>query len=222
MTEQAGTFKDPTGLTKWVRWSLYLQVVIAVVAVGSGALEYQLLNDFRSGVYSSQSQAVAAGQASDARQSVVATIQVIVFLLSGILILRWIHRANFNARQLGAAGMEFTPGWCVGWYFVPIANLWKPYQAMKEIWKASSNPEDWKDRAVPSLLGWWWFFWVASNMLGNVSFRMTLEANELDGYIAANVVTQLSDATWIPVCLVFLGIVGRVHDMQMAQFGRAA
>jgi hypothetical protein len=218
MTQQSSTFIDSTGLTKWTKWLLYLQVAIAVIALISGAIEYQLLNDFKNGIYASQAQAVAAGEASDARQQFIGIIQVVIFVVSGILMLKWIYRANFNARQLGAIEMQFTPGWSVGWYFIPFANLWNPYQAMKEIWKASVNPQDWKSQAVPSLLGWWWFFWIVSGMFGNASFRMALKADQLDEFIAANVVTLLSDATGIPLNLIVLSMVSKVYEMQMSHY----
>lgn len=214
--EQPGAFKDPTGLTKWTTWFLYAQVVISVIAIVSSLLEYQLLNDFQSGVYSSRELAVAAGEASDARQGLVGLVQFSIFVVSGILILRWIYRANYNARQLGASGMNFTPGWSVGWYFIPIANLWKPYQAMKEIWKASSNPASWNNEPVPSLIGWWWFFWIVSNAFGNASFRLAMKAEELDEFITANVITQLSDVTGIPLSIIVIAMIGRVQRMQMS------
>jgi Domain of unknown function (DUF4328) len=218
MTQQSRTFIDSTSLTKWTKWFLYLQVAIAFIALISGALEYQLLNDFKDGIYTSQAQAVAAAETSDARQQFIGIIQVVIFVISGILILKWIYRANFNARQLGATEMQFTPGWSVGWYFIPFANLWKPYQAMKEIWKASINPQDWKSEAVPSLLGWWWFFWIVSNMFGNASFRMALKADQLNELIAANVVTLLSDATGIPLSLIVVSMVSKVYEMQMSHY----
>ena len=213
-SEQKG-FRDPTGLTKWTKWFLYAQVVVAIIAIISGMLEYQLLSDFKNGVYSSQDQAVAAGEASDVRQGIVGIVQMIIFIISGILILKWIHRANYNARQLGAKDMLFTPGWSIGWYFIPIANLWKPYQAMKEIWKASSNPQSWSTEPVSSMLPWWWFFWIVSGMLGNASFRLAMRAEEIDAFLTANVVTQLSDVTGIPLSLIVLGIISRVYEMQM-------
>lgn len=213
-SEQKG-FRDPTGLTKWTKWFLYAQVVVALIAIISGMLEYQLLSDFKNGVYSSQDQAVAAGEASDVRQGIVGIVQMIIFIISGILILKWIHRANYNARQLGAKDMLFTPGWSIGWYFIPIANLWKPYQAMKEIWKASSNPQSWSTEPVSSMLPWWWFFWIVSGMLGNASFRLAMRAEEIDAFLTANVVTQLSDVTGIPLSLIVLGIISRVYEMQM-------
>ncbi len=214
--EQQTEFKNPTSLTKWTKWFLYAQVVIAVIAIISSMLEYQLLSDFENGVYTSQELAVAAGEASDARQGIVGIIQVLIFVVSGILILKWIHRANYNARQLGATDMAFTPRWSIGWYFIPIANLWKPYQAMKEIWKASSDPLNWKTQSVSSMLPWWWFFWIVSNMFANASFRLAMRAEEINELIAANVVTQLSDVTGIPLSLIVIGIINKVHEMQMA------
>ena len=49
----------------------------------------------------------------------------------------WMHRANRAARALGATGMEFTPGWAAGWFFVPFANLVMPYRVAVELWKAA-------------------------------------------------------------------------------------
>jgi hypothetical protein len=179
-------------------------------------MEYRLLSDFENGVYVSQDLALADADASDVRQSVVGIVQIVVLLLSGILILKWIHRANYNAHQLGSADMTFTPGWSIGWYFIPFANLWKPYQAMKEIWKISCNPDSPEAQPISSLLRWWWFFWIVSGALGNASFRLALKAEEISELITVNVVTQLSDAIAIPLCLILLPIITRIYEMQMS------
>ncbi len=62
--------------------------------------------------------------------------------------------------------MRFTPGWAVGWYFVPVFNLWKPYQAMKEIVVGIALD------AHP-VVHWWWLFWILSGVLNLIVFRMT-------------------------------------------------
>ena len=59
-----------------------------------------------------------------------------VFVVSIVLVAMWIHRAHANLREAGVDGLEFTPGWAVGWFFVPIAQLFKPFQAMRELWAA--------------------------------------------------------------------------------------
>lgn len=213
-------FNDPTGLTRWTKWFLYAYIAIAVIALFSGQLEYQLLSDFEKGIYTSESQIMAAAESNDARQRVVGIIQFAVFVVTAILILMWIHRANFNARQLGATGMEFTPGWSIGWYFIPIAYLWKPYQAMKEILRASKNPVNWQDQSVSSVLPWWWFFWIISNILDMRSFGLSMQAEELNELVAANVVTQISDVVYIPLNLIVLTIIARVYEMQMSHHSK--
>jgi hypothetical protein len=214
--DNPSSFKDSTKLTKWTIWLLYAQIVITIIALISGVLEFQFLNDYKSGDFTSQSQAAAEGEASDMRQGAIGIFQFIVFIVTAILILKWIHRANFNARHLGASEMEFTPGWSIGWYFIPFANLWKPYQAMKEIWKASANPQDWKIQPTPSLLGWWWFFWIFSQILSNAAFRLTMRAKEIDDFIVANVCTLVSEVTDVPLCFIVLAMVKRIHELQVA------
>lgn len=67
----------------------------------------------------------------------------------------WTFRAAHNLRALGALALKTTPGWAVGWYFVPIANLWKPYQAGIEIWQASQSPFSIERRSAPAYLKAW-------------------------------------------------------------------
>jgi hypothetical protein len=200
---------------------LYAQIVVAIISIGSNFLEYQLLSDYQSGVYTSQEKAVADGEASDQRQQVVGIMYLAIFIVSGFLILRWIHRANHNARQLGAKGMVFTPGWSIGYYFIPILTLWKPYQAMKEIWKTSHNPNDWTTEKVGSILGLWWFLWIVTNMLGQAVMRMSTGAEELQELINLNIITQISDALAIPLALVTLFIVNSIYQAQSVAYGSA-
>jgi len=216
-------FIDPSELTKWTKRLLYVYFATIVVGLVSGFLEYQLLQDFQDGVYGSREEATADGAANDLRQQIVGVVRLIVFLATGVMILKWIHRASFNARQLGAEGMKFTPGWSVGWYFVPVANLWKPYQAMKEIWKASADPRGWNEgQAVPGLLGWWWFFWIVSNLFSNASFRMSMRADELEEFIESNGVALAADLLELPLTLLVLAIIARVYRMQMEHYRGAS
>lgn len=100
-------------------------------------------------------------------------------LIAIILFLVWVHRAATNLRALGQRGLEFTPGWCVGWWFVPFANLVKPLHAMKEIWRASDpdtvgSTDDWSWRAAPvaSTMGAWWGAWIVSGILDRVAGKI--------------------------------------------------
>ncbi|MDR2710031.1 MAG: DUF4328 domain-containing protein [Burkholderiales bacterium] len=216
MPENQQGFKDSTRLTKWTVWILYAQVVVGVVAILFNLLEYQVLVNLKNDAFPSPELADAAAEASDTRQAFIGIIQALLFFTSIVLVLKWIYRANDNARRLGAEGMTFTPGWSVGWYFIPILSSWKPYQAMKEIWKASVDPQSWKPQSASSLLPWWWFFWIVSNILGQAAFRLILRAEEIDELITSNIVTQLSDISDIPLTLILIAIISRIYKMQTA------
>lgn len=194
---------------------LYAQIIVAVISLVSGNLEYQLLSDYQNGVYTSQEQAIADGEASDKRQNLIANIYLVVFVISGFLILRWIHRANYNARQLGAENMQFSPGWSIGHYFIPILAFWKPYQAMKEIWKASKAPSDWKSQQASNILLLWWALWLVSNFLGQVIFRLSKKAEGLQELINLNIIYQVSDVIDIALALVFMVIVKHIYSFQL-------
>ena len=121
-------FQDPTSLAKWTKVFLYAGVALAFVSLwelaggpqmggGEGSPEdCDGSRDHPTPWQKSRSRSALRSSCSPGP-----------------------HRANYNARQLGAADMRFTPGWAVGWHFIPIAWFWKPYQAMTEIWRASVN-----------------------------------------------------------------------------------
>lgn len=99
------------------------------------------------------------------------------FIISAIIVGMWIYRAHANLFAAGIEGLEFSPGWSVGWFFVPIANLFKPFQAMRELWNASYGLSDRFDADSPANMKLWWAAYLVSGVLGNISFRMELSAS---------------------------------------------
>lgn len=77
---------------------------------------------------------------------------------------RWLHLASKNAHVLAQTSLDQTPGWSVGFYFVPIASLWKPFVSMKEIYNASLGESLDTGRA---LVGWWWGMHLTYSILNN-------------------------------------------------------
>lgn len=209
-------FKDPTKLTKGLKVFIYISIIASFLAIWSGYLEHKLLTDFKNEVYTSEENVVAAAEANDTRQGIIGLIQLPLFLIEIILFLKWVYRANSNVRTLGAEGLRFTPGWSVGWYLVPVANIWKPYQVMKEIFKVSKNPADWKNQACGPILGWWWAFWLISYFIAQASFRASMEAEEIHELLAANILTMISDAVDIFSKIFTIILVSKIFQMQMS------
>ena len=79
-----------------------------------------------------------------------------------VIFLWWVYRANKNIHSFGAIRV-FSPRMSVIWYFVPVINLWKSYQIVKQIWKASNTTvllahgDEWKHQNIPlNLIKIWW------------------------------------------------------------------
>jgi hypothetical protein len=213
-TDKPYLYKDLTKLTRWAKWLLWASVAISVISVISGIMEYRLLQAIAAGQFDSDAEMTAAAQANDLRQGIIGVAYIVLLLATSVVVLVWIYDANRNAHALGAAGMRFAPGWAVGWYFIPIFNLWKPYQAMKEIWKASADPGNWQAQPRSPLLPWWWFLWIVSCIVANAMFRYTLKAEELDELINASGISIASDALDVPLDLVLIAIIDRIWRMQ--------
>jgi len=202
-------FQDPTVLAKWTRVFLYASIVVALVS--AWAVVGELWMD--------------GGVGSPEGWTAVGIIwllaQAAIALGTAILVLSWIYRANHNARQLGAADMRFTPGWAVGWYFIPIAWFWMPYLAMREIWRASVNPSDWGAAPVSPLLRWWWSLWIVGSWgTDGVDLVASLRLDEA-GFETVDAATNLvGHALDIPLAFVLVAIITAVTQLQTAHHRR--
>ena len=216
MNEQHAGFRDPTVLTTWTRRLLYAYVAFSLVAAWRHAGE--LLGG---GGPESLAALLADTPLLDSLARLVGAVWDIVepiaaSVIPAILVLVWTHRANYNARQLGAFDMAFSPGWAVGWHFIPIAWFWKPYQAMREIWQASAGPANWKRQAGSPLLAWWWALWILTRWGAFVASDLTARSLDAAKAEMADAVIGFSVATLnLPLTLILLAIIRGVHQMQM-------
>ena len=107
---------------------------------------------------------------SDPFESTSARPFVVLFSLTGLLLIlyvvwwmMWVHRTYRNLRPLGAEGLRYSPGWAVAYYFIPILNLFRPCQVMRETWRASDRGGTaWASARAPSLIAAWWTVFLVS------------------------------------------------------------
>jgi heme/copper-type cytochrome/quinol oxidase subunit 2 len=126
---------------------------------------------------------ITEADASDERQQLVWILDLVVRLVTLVVFAMFLVRTNKNARALSGQPLEVSPGWMVGWFFVPFLNLFKPYVAVREVWERSKGAE-------PSLLGLWWAAWILSGILGTLaSYRLR----------ADNSIPERIDADWFMI-----------------------
>ena len=115
------------------------------------------------------------------RQQGLAVLFLIFFVISMVTFILWFRRAYYNLNLL-IDGTAHNESWAAGAWFVPIIGLYRPYEIMKELYvKSETYLKEHSPDYIPWLktsnVGWWWGFWMLSNVIGQISIRLTLKAD---------------------------------------------
>lgn len=116
-----------------------------------------------------------------AESSIVAAIggiaifaSLLVWPLSVLAVLIWVYMAHSNLHREGLSGLNYSPAWAAISFFVPIANLFVPFRAMRELANRSAGePEELADADVQDVISWWGC-WLGSLVMGTVLIYMLL------------------------------------------------
>lgn len=124
----------------------------------------------------------------------------IVSFFATVVIAMWIFRAHANLRAAGVKGLKFSPGWAVGWYFIPIANCIQPLYAMRELLRVSDPKALQAMREPPELMPWWICF-VVSNIVSTIAASRLIPAPTA-GLLSAISIALSIAAAWCLLRLV--------------------
>lgn len=201
---------------QWVSILLGIIIVLDIVALVSGYIEIQLLNRVLRG----ETITMVEATANDTRQAAIGITYLVLFVITAILFCMWIHRAYRNLPSLGVSGLKYSPGWAVGGFFVPILNLFRPFQITREIWKASDPATDindslaWQSATTSPIIAFWWVLWIVSGLLGQVLLRMSFQAETLSEILTSSWLTFVADAFEIPTAILAILVVRGIDFRQ--------
>ena len=188
------TWKDPTGLTRAVL------VVMALSLAANFALIAVWLMFGEAALYDA-----ASDEAFTTAQFISWSVDMValVILLACAVIPFWIVRVSRNAHVLRPQ-MKFSPLGSIGWYLVPIASLFKPFQALSEIWLVSSTKAD---RGSDKLLAAWWVSLIMGGLASTFGGKI--------GDAAGAWIAFAANLLGIAVAILFMIIVRRLSSMQI-------
>jgi hypothetical protein len=214
---QIQPYRSARPRANWVVGLLAFWIVLGLISLLSSFMQLQLLNRVEAGEEISTEEA----NANDTREAVIGIAQIGLYVATVVVYLMWLHRARKNLEPLGALGAQYSPGWSIGAWFVPILNLFRPYQIVQEVYKGSaprdggsSSNASWQFQPGSHLVGWWWAAWIVSSLIDRVSFRVGLRADELSEYIQS---TQLDIASLLfgmGAALLCMGVVRTITARQ--------
>ena len=130
---------------------------IAFVAMIHHLSGYGLISEAEQGVLT-----VAEGNDFDGASVAIALFTVLAYIPTGIAYLAWFSRTVDNIPSLGGGIPSVTPRWSIGWWFVPILSLVRPYQIARELHDRMATET--KVGGV-GLLRAWWITFVGADVL---------------------------------------------------------
>ena len=208
-TEEIGAYHfqvDPTGLTRLLQRLLWIGVAVACVALVDDIVEFVQV----------QIGQVSPDQLtnSDPIQGIVGLLQSGLGVVTAITFLKWVYRAYKNVQGFGAEGLRFSPGWAIGYYFIPILSLIRPVQVMSEIWRASYDPRNWPQSPGSWLIAAWWTLFLLYSGVTQVSLQIGIQASTNDQWTLAAVFAILGDFFSVPLSIIVLRLVTEIYKRQ--------
>jgi Domain of unknown function (DUF4328) len=217
------SFRSPGDLGRWLRIllgaSAGLSVVTAIVSYGwdrHTRFAITIGRDIRPNFPSLYPRPIGA-------------LAALLGLATELTWLFWQHRVTRNVWARGRP-IKTSPGWAVGWWFIPIANLWMPAVAVYRVFRASVGRGY---RGGVWLISAWWTAYILFTLLLPGVFVATMVRPWFRGIEALsrdpNVVVSIDltramheFASWSPVvallqvsaAVLAITIVARIDDAQ--------
>lgn len=156
------------GLRKWVRGSITVYLAFSLAALFAQLARISFLGNLQADAAEKADENLQNFLRLDAIIALIDFAILLVFIFTGIVVLRWTFRAMKNVL---AAGVDtgISPTMSVIWYFIPIASLWMPLLTMRRIWRGSFNPRNPDGQPVPATMGWWWALYIGGGILAMVA-----------------------------------------------------
>jgi hypothetical protein len=155
----------------------------------------------------------------------VARIGILVCSLAiFVLLIVWMWRVAKNAELSGRDHPRFSPGWTIGGWFIPFANLVIPVLVMQDLWRASDptvvrGDRDWRRGAKGSaLVGVWW----AAHLVAALRFATgsgSDSRSDLEGLRRADHLAAFGSVAAIAAAVLLIFVVRGVTRRQEALLG---
>lgn len=123
---------------------------------------------------------------------------------------------QLNAGLFDPSMQSMAPGWAVGAWFIPVANLVLPRRVAGGIWTASAQTNtDGSWRTVPATpMNLWWGAWVCSLAFSWVTSRLYMNAADTQEIIDTTGLVMASDAFDIVAAVLAILFVRKLTRMQ--------
>ena len=143
----------------------------------------------------------------------VTLFQITTYIFCVFMTCRVTYRAMRNLHTVNSDEAQMSPGWAVGWYFIPFANFWQPANGMSQIYHGTHKAVGEKSRSSSPIPAWW-TMWLISNFSANISMRMSGGFAGGSYSTTTFIIDGISSVTAIITAYLFLRLLRRVNERQ--------
>ncbi|WP_304197257.1 DUF4328 domain-containing protein [Flavobacterium alvei] len=194
---------------------IWIALALNCISLVSSYFQYDLLQTAANGGEIS----TEAVTSNDNREQAIGIIQLIVFVLSAITFIQWFRRAYFNL-HLRVNHLSNSEGWAAGCWFMPIVNLFRPYQIMKELFQETHlflkrNNAHTKEHLSIASLGLWWTFWIIDRFVGQFVFKYAMKADTIDELTTSTIAQLISNGIGIVLAIITINIITDYSKLEL-------
>jgi hypothetical protein len=183
--------------------------IMLIIAIAAGFYELYTKVNLPSDIDFS-----AALLPSDIITGIIGIVQFVLVLILFINYLRWIYKVNIILASKESGLLKYTPGLSVGYYFIPILNLFRPYQVLKNYWQIIFKNEN----TDYSIIKWWWALWLFSNFIGRIAFKYTMSHLDSNNDYCSTVIYLISDSIDFILYIMMFKIVNTLSEKLIQKY----
>ena len=137
-------------------------------------------------------------------------IQFVMFAAIAFLFLRLLYKSVQKAEGFAKPFRYVSPGWAVGYWFIPLMNLYRPFDVVKALFRACAEEVGGEPAAGEQLLGAWWALFLLSNFADMALARMDTDFTTAQGIIGYAEYTLGCDVLSIAAAALFWLVLQRL------------
>jgi hypothetical protein len=205
--------RDNSARAKQIISIFWIMLGVTLVDMGSLGWQYYLLTGVQANPDNIDMETL---RTSDMIRLAVGIAHLAILILTIVFFIMWFRRAYYNLRTLPWHNARYTDGWAAGGWFVPIINLWYPYQIMIDIWRGTQHAlkERLGEPQPSTIVGWWWALHLITSFYGNITTRFGWNAEEIDELVTVTQLDFVGDILTIPAIIITIVLIKRTSNFE--------
>lgn len=194
-------FRPSATRAKWAMGLVGVVVATLVLELGVLAQGIGLFSDLAS---VSEYQALQWQRASEGATG----FYILAMIGSVIAFLSWLSRAVDNVPSLEGGTPIRSPQGAIGWWFVPLANFFVPYQIVADLWRRMATSPAGRGTAIVVA---WWVLWIASSIGGRILGAALDTVTTIDAFLDVMTLIGLTLVSQIIAGVLLIRIIWQIE-----------